>query len=267
MTQANQPLAAPSRRSMLLESRAAIDMARMLGPLVSAQFSCPDKRDDLHIVVVPGFGADDVSTAPLRHYLRRQGFSVEGWGMGRNLAGTNLKHSIEDLSPLWDVDRRAEYRGEAGVPYMCDRFIDRVRERHAVVDRPIALIGWSLGGYVTREAARDLPEIVDRVITLGSPIVGGPKYTAAASFFLKRGMDLDWIETEIEKRDARPIRQPVTAIFSKSDAVVSWEAALDRSNESVTHIEVDAAHLGMAFNPTIWGHILEALAPAAKRTR
>ncbi|MEL7538205.1 MAG: hypothetical protein AAFM91_14255 [Pseudomonadota bacterium] len=260
------PMSAPSRRSIFLETRAAIDVARMIGPLVGAQFSRSEARDDLHVIVVPGFGADDRSTAPLRHYLKSRGFTAEGWGLGRNLAGINLRHTLEDLSPSWDVDRQREpYRGEAGVPYLCDRFIDRVRERHAELERPIALIGWSLGGYVTREAARDLPEIVNRVVTLGSPIVGGPKYTAAAQFFTKRGMDLDWIESEIGKRDARPISQPVTAIYSKSDAIVSWEAALDRSNESVKHIEVDAAHLGMAFNPTIWSHVLDALAPRADR--
>ncbi len=72
-------------------------------------------------------------------------------------------------------------------------------------------------------------------------------------------MDLDWIETEIRRRESRPIRQPITAIYSKSDAVVTWQAAIDHYSADVTHVEVDVAHLGMGFNPTVWRHILCAL--------
>jgi pimeloyl-ACP methyl ester carboxylesterase len=253
-------LAAPKRSKMLLEARTAIDVARMVRPLVGARLRPAAERDDLFVIVVPGFGADDHSMAPLRYFLKRQGFEVEGWGLGRNLAGTNLPHTLADLSPTWDVEEQGEYRGEASVPFLCDRLTDRVRERATELDRPVALVGWSLGGYLAREAARDLPETVDRVVTLGSPIVGGPKYTAAARYFTQRGMDLDWIEREIHRREERPIRQPITAIYSRTDAVVPWEAAVDRFSENVRHIEVNAAHLGMGFNPTIWRHVLTALA-------
>lgn len=252
-------LAPPKRRSLLLESRTAIDLVRMAGPLLGAQFRRAAARPGSHIIVVPGFGSDDRYTAPLRHYLRRLGFPAEGWGLGKNMAGIDLPHTLEDLSESWAVSHKPDYRGEGSVPYLADRLADRVRERQAALGKPITLIGWSLGGYLSREVARDLPDIVDQVITMGSPTVGGPKYTAAAPFFRKRGMDLDWIEQEIHKREARPIRQPITAIYSRSDAVVSWEAAIDRYSDNVRHVEVSAAHLGMGFNPTIWSHIVAAL--------
>ena len=208
---------------------------------------------------MPGFGSDDRFTKPLRHYLTRRGYPAEGWGLGKNMAGVDLSHSLDDLSDNWHVEHREDYRGEASVPYLCDKLAERVRARHEELGEPISLIGWSLGGYLAREAARDLPEKVNRVITLGSPIIGGPKYTAAAPFFLKRGLDLDWIEQEVLRREARPIQQPVTAIYSKSDAIVNWHAVVDHHNENVEHIEVDAAHIGLAFNPTVWGHIISAL--------
>ena len=257
-------LTAPSRRSLLLETRTVIDVAKMMGPLFTAQFRPPHISRRSHVIVVPGFGSDDRYTAPLRHYLGRLGYQAEGWGLGRNLAGVDLAHTLDDLSEGWQVSRKSDYRGEASVPYLCDRLVERVRARHTRIGKPITLIGWSLGGYLAREVARDLPEVVDQVITMGSPTVGGPKYTAAAGFFRKRGMDLDWIEREIRNREARPIRQPITAIFSKTDAVVSWKAAIDRYSDKVCHIEVDAAHLGMGFNPTIWAHIVDSLEALAE---
>ena len=263
MTPSSTPLTAPSRHSLILEARAALDVVRMVGPLVGAQLTCSAERDDLRVVVIPGFGADDHYTAPLRHFLKRRGFAVSGWGLGRNLAGLDLPHTLDELSPRWDFTPREPYRGEASVPYLCDRFIERLSALHEQDGRAIALIGWSLGGYLAREAARELPGIVDRVVTLGTPIAGGPKYTAAAKVFRRRGMDLDWIEAEIGKRNRQPLPQPVTAVYSKSDAIVAWPAAMDAVSKRIRHIEVNASHLGLVFNPTVWRHILEALAPTA----
>ncbi len=248
----------PSKLAIIREGRAAFDLARMVAPLIFSGKN-PGHASPARIIVVPGFGSDDSYTAPLRQYLKRRGHTAEGWGLGRNMAGVDMAHTLDDLHPRWQFERREDYRGEASVPYLCDRLIERIESRHADLDGPITLIGWSLGGFLAREAARDLPEIVEQVITMGSPTIGGPKYTAAAPFFRRRGMDLDWIESEIAGRERTPIKQPVTAIVSKSDGVVSWEAARDHHSPNVKHIEVSAAHLGMGFNPTIWRHITHAL--------
>ncbi len=253
-------LTVPGRLALLKETRAIGDLVRMLGPLTAAQFrrsALPQKK---LIILVPGFGSDDRYMAPLGHYLGRWGYPAEGWGLGKNLAGIDIPHTLEDLSGHWRFSRKADYRGEASVPLLCDRLSGRVLRRHQEEGYPVTLIGWSLGGFLSREVARDLPDVVERVITLGSPTIGGPKYTAAAPFFRKRGMDLDWIEREIKKREERPIRQPVTAIYSKSDAIVSWRAAIDHHSPRVDHIEVDAAHLGMGFSPRIWALVLQTLA-------
>ncbi len=259
MTETSHPIPTPRRRAMLLETRTALDVARMIPPLVDAHLRRPRAARNTQVIVVPGFGSGDGYTRPLRGYLKRMGFQAEGWGLGKNLAGVNLPHSLDDLSEGWDFSPKADYRREAGVPYLCDRLVERIRARHAAVRCPVALVGWSLGGYIAREAARDLPDVVERVITMGSPTIGGPKYTAAVDFFRKRGMDVDWIEENIRRREQRPIRQPITAIYSKSDAVVSWQAAIDRHSENVRHVEVNAAHLGMGFNPTIWQQVVAAL--------
>lgn len=252
-------LPVPERYSLLRESRIVLDAVRMLGPMLGAHLQPRQELRPLLVVLAPGFGSDERYLAPLRHYLLRKGFHAEGYGLGRNLAGINLPHRLEDLSDRWKFSAKKVYKGEAGVPYLCDRLIDRIRERHAETGLPVSVIGWSLGGYLCREAARDLPEIVRSVITLGAPAIGGPKYTAAAPLFRKRGMDLDWIEAEIKKRESIPIRQPITAIFSKTDGIVSWQACIDHYSKNVRHVEINGSHLGMGFNPSVWEQIIVAL--------
>lgn len=254
------PVPTRPKRSMLLrEPRAALDFARMFAPLARASIRRRPIDPDRLVLVVPGFGSGDAYTLPLRRFLRHQGLASEGWGLGTNLAGADLPHELADLSDRWDVSPRDDYRGEASVPYLIDRFYERVARRHTETGKTISLVGWSLGGYFAREVARDMPDIVDRVITMGSPVSGGPKYTAAAPFFEARGQDLDWIEEEVTRRASRPIAQPITAIVSKTDGIVGWEAAQDTYNPNVRHIDIDAAHLGMGFKPEIWGHVWDAL--------
>lgn len=258
-SQEKPALAPPGRWAFLGESRAAFDVARMWLPLATSECRKQQVVQDRLIIVCPGFAAGDASTKPLRRFLQNSGYRVEGWGLGRNLAGTDKQATLDDLTERWDPEPPGEYHGEAGVPYLCDRLTERVQSRFDVEQVPVTLIGWSLGGYLAREAARDLPDIVDQVITMGSPIVGGPKYTSAARFFESRRQDLDWIEREIAKRESRPIEQPITAIYSKSDGVVGWSAAQDYVSKNVNHIEVSGAHLGLGFNPTVWRLVLDAL--------
>lgn len=252
-------LAPPSRGLFLLETRAALDLARMVPPLLTARFQRRAARSDSLIIVVPGFGSGDRYTQPLRRYLNRLGYRAEGWGLGTNLAGSNVAHTLDDLSDRWTFAPRDTYNGEAGVPLMIDRLYERVMQRHRETGRTVALVGWSLGGYMAREVARDLPEVVTNVVTMGSPIVGGPKYTAVAPIFDRGGQDLDWIETEIQAREERRIPQPVTAIFSRTDGIVSWRAAIDHSSPRARNVEVNASHLGMGFNPQIWKEVVLGL--------
>lgn len=249
------------RPSYFLEARAVLDSVKMVWALLWTWLTGRASSEPRHIIVAPGFGADDRYTWPLRAYLRLLGHHSEGWSLGRNLAGLDIKHTFAEVPSHWNLTPPTEYSGEAGVVCLCERLRERVAARHHELGRPITLVGWSLGGYLVREVARDLPHLVDEVITLGAPVVGGPKYTSASGYFRKRGQNLDWIETEIAKREEVPIQAPITAIYSQSDAIVSWPAAIDRYSSQVDHIEVDAAHLSMVFNPTIWSHIADVLEP------
>ena len=209
------------------------------------------------VLLIPGFGGGDRVMAPFRKYLENAGYACFGWELGTNLAGLNQAYDDSELT--WNIDTSRKNNGEYGVPYLCDRMTERVKQISTEVGNPVAIIGWSLGGCIAREVARDAPEQVEQVITLGTPVVGGPKYTAVADQLTKRGLDLDWIESEVNNRDSNPITRPITAIVSKSDGVVGYEAAIDRVSPNVNHIDVSVAHLGMVFNKQAWDLTLTAL--------
>jgi pimeloyl-ACP methyl ester carboxylesterase len=195
------------------------------------------------VLVLPGFGAGDGSTLLLRGYLRALGYAVHGWGLGRNGG---------DVPEL--------------IPRVAER-TERIAER---AGRPVRLVGWSLGGVLGRETTRDRPELVERVVTLGTPVVGGPKYTLAGASYARRGVDLDEIERQVEEREAVPIARPVTAIYSRNDAVVAWKACIDRYSTDVEHVEVEASHAGLGFSARVWEIVAERLSrglEAEARTR
>lgn len=191
------------------------------------------RGDGAPVLVIPGFGAGDGSTAVLRRFLGALRYDVSGWGLGRNRG--NVPELIPAVTAL-----AAQIAAESG------------RKTH--------LVGWSLGGYLAREAARERPDVVANVITYGSPVVGGPKYTATAEAYRRAGYDLDTVEASVRDRERTPIRVPVTAIFTRSDLVVDWRACIDRVNPDVEHLEVSTTHLGLGFCPEVYRIVAERLA-------
>ncbi|AKS41611.1 esterase/lipase family protein [Wenzhouxiangella marina] len=253
-------LAPPPRKLLWKEARVASDAVHM-----ALRWLQPGARriETEPVLLLPGFGASEAFMRPLKRQLARHGIHAEDWGLGRNLAGLDIRHRLDDVSEGWQLEPLPRYRGEAGVPLLCDRLIARAQQRAAALDSKLTLIGWSLGGTIAREAARECPELISQVITLGSPVLGGPKYTAAADRLAGRGLDLDWIERQVERRSQTPIQVPVTAIVSRSDAIVGYQAALDEANPRVRHVELDVSHLGMAINPKVWDVILATLSKRA----
>ena len=249
----------PSRINFARELLAGIDMAGLPGAFLGAPRKGHAPARHYPVMVLPGFGAGDMSTLPMRRFLSRQGFETCGWGLGTNRAGQGLITSLDQLSERWDVDRSLDKAREAEVPALADKVADAVTLKAKQQDTKFHLVGWSLGGFIAREVARDLPDYVQSVVTMGSPVFGGPKYTSAAPLFRARKVDLEWIEDEIEKRFENPIQQPITAIYSKRDGVVGWQAAKDHLSPRAEHIEVNVSHLGMGLNAKVWKIMLGAL--------
>jgi pimeloyl-ACP methyl ester carboxylesterase len=176
----------------------------------------------------------------MESYLRRRGHRVSDWGLGRNTG---------DARQL-----RAQLQGV-------------IAGSMATHGEPVALVGWSLGGYIAREYARDFPQQVRQVVTLGSPVVGGPRYTATAGWYRDRGYDLEQVERTIAARYEVPLSVPVTAIYSRRDGIVAWRACIDRWSPQVQHVEVSETHVGLGFAPRVLALVAAALDQPAVASR
>lgn len=224
------PSAPPPKALLRLEPLGWLESPRLL-PAAPRLARVP--RGDGRVVIdVPGWKAPEVSMAPLRRYLDALGWDARPWGRGWNQGDTR-----GDVVAMLDVVRRAA--DESG--------------------RPVSLVGWSLGGVISREVARELPSLVDRVVTFGSPIVGGPSYTIGARSWGEE-VSAHAAEVSAQRERERPITVPVTAIFSKRDGIVTWSACLDRTSPDVTHVEVGSTHVGMGWDPDVWEVVARALA-------
>ena len=187
------------------------------------------------VMLLPGYGADESNMQLLLTRLRALGYDARHWGEGRNHG------MIHRLIPSLG-DRLSAWAAETG--------------------QPVHLIGWSLGGYVTRELAREHPDLVASVITLGAPAVGGPKYTVTAPLYRWKGYDVDAIAADMAKRDHLPISCPLTVVFSRLDGVVSWPACLDRHSSQARHVEINCAHFAQPLDAEVFRVIALALAGA-----
>ncbi len=184
------------------------------------------------VLVAPGFASDDTWTKSLRSFLQSIGYMSFGWELGRN---------------------------HGRVPLLIPKLVERTVEIAQETGKAVRLVGWSLGGFLVREVARERHELVDRVVTLGAPVVGGPKYTASAPMYRKKGYDLDSIEAKVSERDRDPIRVPVHAIYSRSDGIVAWRACIDDVSPIVEHHEVSSSHLGLIASPTVFRKVARLL--------
>lgn len=215
----------PTLLDILREVRAPFEFAS-LALNVHALSKAP-KGNGRAVMLVPGYLADDHSMRPLGAYLKFLGYDVYYTELGRNMGKVNtdmmrLGKRVESVSQGLNAEK-------------------------------VTLIGWSLGGVLTREVARLFPDVVQQVLTLGTPIVGGPKFTSVGKRYATlNNIDLEEFELDVHQRNAIGLTQPVTSIYSKSDGVVSWQASVDIYNQHAINIEVNSSHMGLGVNPKVW---------------
>ena len=220
----------PGALLMLLEGRAPIEY---LSSLAATPWLRNLPRGDGHAAMVfPGMGANDVTTLPLRSFLRSLGYVTQAWGQGFNLGP------------------------RSGVLERCAADLRALAERSG---KPVSLIGWSLGGIYAREMAKKHPEIARCVITLGTPFTGHPRSTNAWRIY-------EWMtgtrvgDGRIMDEIRKPPPVPTTSVYSRTDGIVSWRCSLNEPGPLAENIEVHASHVGMGANPLALYAIADRLA-------
>jgi pimeloyl-ACP methyl ester carboxylesterase len=181
------------------------------------------------LLVIPGFLASDRTTLGLQRALAHAGYRVAGWGMGMNRGARSdtLDHIIA----------RVEEFGRG---------------------RPVTLVGWSLGGCYAREVAKLRPDLIDRVVTLGSPFSGDLRANNAWRLYeLISGHPVDRPPLEVDLEAKPPV--PTLAIWSHRDGVVAPACACGTEGQSDRQVEIDCSHMGFGVSGKAYPKIIAAL--------
>jgi pimeloyl-ACP methyl ester carboxylesterase len=213
----------------------------------------PHEGAGLGVVLVPGFGASDLSLTFTTTWLRDRGYVPTGAGTGFTVGCT---------SELVDrVERRLEEHAEA-------------------TGGPVVLLGQSRGGGLARVAATRRPDLVCGLVMLGSPVLdpmgAHPQVVLAAkalALLSQAGvpglMSTDCLNGTCFEDNTRavtaplPPEVPAVSVYSKSDGIVPWRLCLDPSADCV---EVHSTHTGMALDPDVYRVLRPRLAEwAAQR--
>jgi len=190
-----------------------------------------DRGDGAPVVVIPGFLASDRATARLRRALGRAGYRAFGWGQGLNLGATAAR--LDQLTA----------------------HVEAIARRAA---RPVALVGWSLGGLYARETAKRVPEQVARVVTMGSPFSGDPRANHAWRLYewINRH-PVDRLPIACDLGEKPPV--PTIALWSRGDGVVAPACARGLPHEADRAVEVGCSHIGFTSADEAIAAVLDAL--------
>lgn len=219
-----QTMQPPSKALMFMELRALHEFGAFIGAL--PLLSMAPRGDGHAVLVLPGLVASDVSTRPLRGFLRGRGYEVSGWKQGRNLG---LRDGVQES------------------------MVDLLVEMNETSGRKVSLVGWSLGGLYARQLAKMMPDRVRQVITLGSPFAGSPKSTNAWRVYeFASGHSADEVtDSEFSGDLSASPPVPTTAIYSRTDGICAWKSCIDKPAAQVENIEVESSHCGMGHNPSV----------------
>jgi triacylglycerol lipase len=201
------------------------------------------------VMLIPGFMAHDMSLAPMAGLCRWLGHKTFFTGIrsNSNCPRETLAHLERHLERIYDDEGR------------------------------VVIIGQSLGGVYAREIAARRPELVERIITLGSPVRLVEDSANALVVVMARLMG------HLRNREAGCLTSscscgmmlvernlgeiPTTVIYSKTDGVVHWDSCIDRSGaKTVENIEVMASHVGMGVNTEVLRIVAERLARTPRTT-
>ena len=157
--------------------------------------------------------------------------------------------------------------------------VDRLEALAATGRDRVTLVGHSRGGQVAKVAARRRPDLVDGLITLGSPLTDpwGMHLSVKLLIATMSGSGTaGWTSAAAATPSARsgparpgssristatsPDDVQFTSIYSRRDGIVQWRTCLD---PHARHVEVRCSHLEMALDPAVTSDVLRSLTHTA----
>src|SRR5690606_28495105 len=105
----------------------------------------PRSQNPRVVMLLPGFGTHPLRMRYMARCLERAGHKVKRWGLGFNLGPTEENFTLLE---------------------------ERIEQIFVRYDREVVLVGWSLGGIFARELAKRRPDLIAKVVTMGSPFSG-----------------------------------------------------------------------------------------------
>jgi len=210
------------------------------------RWPAPPAGDGRPVMLIPGFMAGDQSLTRMAVWLRTGGFVLARSGIRWN-AGC-MEPTVET------VERRLE------------RAVQRTGHRALIV-------GQSRGGAIGRSLAVLRPDLVQTLVTLGSPLrdqlavhpqvwpsilaVGTLGTLGVPGMFSISCLNGDCCaRTRAALVAPFPDGTTFVSIYSRSDEVVRWEACLD---PAAVQVEVDVSHLGMGMAREVWTAVTDEL--------
>jgi triacylglycerol lipase len=217
------------------ESRIGLEAAALRrSPVYGGLGVPPGERRPM--LLIPGFMAGDLSLGTMSSWLRRAGYCTHRTGIRAN----------------FDCSEEACRRLEARLEHMAERHEERV-----------IVIGQSRGGVFAKALAARRPELVEGIVTLGSPTVSQldvhPLVLAQVGLVSALGSAhvpgmFRWscLRGECCKDFRAAIEGPFpeevgfVALYSKTDGIVNWRSCVDPAADELVHVH--ASHCGMSLN-------------------
>lgn len=183
------------------------------------------------VLVFPGIMSSDSSTSLLRRTLNASGYCAHSSKLG-------FVTGITPGSFARALERLAE-----------------IAEAHGT---KVTLIGWSLGGFYARVLAQRRPDLVEMVVTLGTPFSGNRHANNAWRLYNllnDHTVDAPAISDDPSIKPA----VPTIALWSPNDGVVSPASSRGLPDERDEAIEVPYRHFAMATDRGAIAEIVEVL--------
>ena len=176
-------------------------------------------------IIIPGFGKGNSSTYFLRKVLELNDHNPVKWRLNKNLGFND--EVVEDT-------------------------IDHIKELTDQYGETVNIVGQSVGGCYARMVANNIPDHINVIVTLGTPINSIEEINPESLqdyndiVGLENGAIIHHGEYSYSFGPNPPV--PTTSIYSKEDGLIPWEYSIIDETHLSENIETDSTHYAMGLH-------------------